>query len=302
MKKILCLVLFLSVLLEGCQLNKEQPAAPPKVQQKIEAETYLRIETTNKLLYYMVKDIVKDRHNIEYMMVNEDDQWRFKYSDDSVNNISNKDLFIYFGGSFEPWADGFIDKLKKGNVSIANCSRGVKLMASDNPRKYGDTEFKDNPYYWMDLNYYKIALANIKNAIQEKDPRNRSLYEDNLNEATKKLDDLDKKFTEQLDKCKKYTFITLNDEQDYFFKYKGIKTLRMNDKNPSETTAELDKRKADFGQFALVYADELTLEAYTSIIETYNIKPIRMKQYDTDKNYIDMLKDNYNFLITLPIS
>ncbi|MDP4091327.1 MAG: metal ABC transporter substrate-binding protein [Bacillota bacterium] len=300
MKRIICLALFLLIFLTGCQGEKTQPQTPIKVQQKIEAETYLRIETTNKLLYYMVRDIVKDHHDVEYMMVDENDQWKFEYTEDSLNNIAGKDLFIYFGGGFEPWVDDFVDKLKKGGLSIVDCSRGIKSLGLEVPRKYGDTEIKDNPYYWMDSNYYEIALSNIKNAIEEKDPKNRSYYEDNFQQVVKKLDDLNKKFSGDTEKYKKYTFITLDDSLDYFFKFRNIQTLNIESMDISEVLSELDKRKSDSGQFVLAYDVEASLTGYESLIGTYNMKTIKIEKYNPNKDYTTLLNDNYISLSLLP--
>ncbi len=302
MKKIICLALLLVVILSGCQWKKQQVPQTPdvaKVQQKIEAEVSLRIETTNKLLYYMVKDIVKDKHNVEYMMVNETDQWKFDYTDDSLSNISNKDLFIYLGGGFEPWIDGFVSKLKKGSLSIVNSSRGIKLISSDVPKKYGDVTLNNNPYYWMDLSYYEIALSNIKNAIQEKDPKNRSLYEENFEAAIKKIDDIDKKFSDAIADYKNFTFITVDDSLDYFLKYEGIKALKLSSENIDDVKKDLDKKKSNETKFVLFCDDNVNIEGYNSIIQTYNIKTIKMKKYDITKDYISMLDDNFDSMSIL---
>lgn len=43
--------------------------------------------------------------------------------------------------------------------------------------KFENKVLKDNPYYFLNLNNYKIVLSNTKNAIQDKDPSNRDFYE-----------------------------------------------------------------------------------------------------------------------------
>jgi hypothetical protein len=92
------------------------------------------------------------------------DELNFKFTNDSLDNISKNDLLIYMGGGFEPWINGFVDKLDKSNVTPINVSRGVKFISYDKPVKINDTEFKDNPYYLMNIDNYKIALMNIKNS------------------------------------------------------------------------------------------------------------------------------------------
>ncbi len=77
-------------------------------------DRYLNIMTVNKPQYDMVKKITKDKHNVEYMFTEGNDIRDFKYNNEVIENVSNMDLFIYSGTSFEPWTNTFIDELKKG--------------------------------------------------------------------------------------------------------------------------------------------------------------------------------------------
>lgn len=81
-------------------------------------DRYLNIMTVNKPQYDMVKKITKDKHNVEYMFTEGNDIRDFKYNNEVIENVSNMDLFIYSGTSFEPWTNTFIDELKKGNLGI----------------------------------------------------------------------------------------------------------------------------------------------------------------------------------------
>ncbi len=139
--------------------------------QKEDREKYLNIMTVNKPQYKMVRKIVKDKHNVQYMMTEETDINEFKYNKQIIENVSNMDLFIYSGTSFEPWTNSFINELKKGSMGIINLSRGMRLLNYD-----GNESSKENPYYFEGIDSYKIALYNVKAAIQDRDPKNRDYY------------------------------------------------------------------------------------------------------------------------------
>ena len=127
-------------------------------------DVYLNIITCNKIQYEMVKDIVGNKHNVKYMFNDEQASKDFKYTDETISNISNMDLFFYNGNIMEPWHDELISSLNKGNLGIINSSRGIRTI-----NLTGENSGKENPYYMVGYDEYKIALYNIKVAIQEKD-------------------------------------------------------------------------------------------------------------------------------------
>lgn len=203
-------------------------------------DKYLNIMTVNKPQYDMVKKITKDRNNVEYMLTDEKDISEFKYNDDVLNNISNMDLFIYSGASFEPWSNSFINKLKKGNLGIINLARGIRLL---NYTQGSNT--KENPYYFEGIEEYKIALYNVKAAIQDRDPQNRDYYEENYNKAIKEFDDRLKKYSDKLKSLNEYKFITLNNDFDYLTKSLNLNTIQLDNHDLGEfiKTNNLDPKK-----------------------------------------------------------
>lgn len=208
--------------------------------QKEDREKYLNIMTVNKPQYKMVNKIVKNKHNIQYMMTEENDINKFKYNKEIIENVSNMDLFIYSGTNFEPWANSFINELKKGSLGIINLSRGMRLLNYD-----GNESSKENPYYFEGIESYKIALYNVKAAIQDRDPKNRDYYEENYNNAIKELNDKMKLYNEKLKGLKDYTFLTLNDNFDYLTKDLGLNVVKLNNYEISEfiKVNKLDEKK-----------------------------------------------------------
>lgn len=190
---------------------------------------YLNIITVSKPEYEMVKKIVKDKHNVDYMFTDEKDINNFKYTQDVVDNVSNMDLFIYSGTTFEPWTNTFIDELKKGSLGIINLSRGIRTI---NYESSGTV--KENPYYFDGIEEYKIALYNVKAAIQDRDPQNRDYYQENYKKA---IDEFDKKleqYKDKLDKLKGYSFVTLDGGFEYITKSLGLNTVKLDNHELSE--------------------------------------------------------------------
>lgn len=190
---------------------------------------YLNIITVNKPQYEMVKKIVKDKHNVDYMFTNEKDINDFKYSQEVLDNVSNMDLFIYSGTTFEPWTNTFINELKKGNLGIINLSRGIRTLNYDS-----NGTSKENPYYFGGIEEYKIALYNVKAAIQDRDPQNRDYYEENYKKAIDEFEKQLKQYKDKLEKLKGYTFVTLDGGFEYITKSLGLNTIKLDNHELSE--------------------------------------------------------------------
>lgn len=252
-------------------------------------EVYLNIITCNKLQYEMVKSISGDRHNIEFMFGNEYESKEFEYTDETISNISNMDLFIYSGNSLEPWSSSLIDKLKKGNLGIINLSRGIRAITTQT-----DKENIDNPYYWNGVDEYKIALYNIKSAIQDRDPKNRNIYENNYNESIKRIDECIKGYNEKKADLKDYVFISIDDTMDYFYRSLGISVIKVTKDMPFEDV--INENRDDFDKIVVLKDSETEFE-----YEGYKV--VNLERYSKSISAEELLINNFkNFYEIIPSS
>lgn len=252
----------------------------------------LDIMVTNKYLYNIVKDIAGDKNNLEFMLKNPDEE--FKYTWDSVSNVGKQDLFIYTGAGFESWIDDFLSKVDKSKVSIINSSRGISFLTYNN--KNADNYGEKNPYYLMDINNYKTMLLNIKNAIEEKDPKNRSQYENSFRDCIKNVEVYESQMKDISSKMKGYTLVTDTDRFDYLLNsenFTSIKFYRNSQGNIStEDNQKLFIAKGNNQKLYFIYDDDKDLQQNKDIIDQYGIQAIKLTVYNPDMDYVDVLKSN----------
>ncbi|RII32482.1 ABC transporter substrate-binding protein [Clostridium chromiireducens] len=280
MKKITFAMVIITIALSlGMSLFSSPLLANTENNRTESRDKYLNIMTVNKPQYDMVKKIIKDKCNVQYMFTNEKDISEFKYSESVLNNISNMDLFIYSGTSFEPWSVSLIDELKKGNLGIINLARGVRLLNYSN-----ENNTKENPYYFEGIEEYKIALYNVKAAIQDRDPQNRDYYEDNYNIAIKEFDKNIKLYEDKLKSLSEYRFITLNNDFDYLTKSLNLNTIQLDNHEIAEFIKinNLDPKKV------IIIVDgengtKLDLSAYNTI---------KLWKYYGDMSFDDLILYN----------
>lgn len=290
MKKLFYVVaLYIAVFLYSCTpvestINNEWKNPIEK-----EEQITLNIVTTNKFIYNMTMELAKDRHYVSYMFKNPSQGINFKYTDDSLNNISKQDLFIYNGVGLEPWDKDFIDSLSKSKVGITSASRGVKIISYNKEKKYGKRTIKDNPYYWLNIDNYKISLLNIKNALQDKDPRNNDYYEKNFTEHLKKIEPYEKDLKKTSEGLQEYVVFFDEEQLEYFIKYMGLKNINsLTVKDNKELEEKLNAEE----NILFMYDSNEVLKKNEEIIKKYNMHPVKIHVYEENFTYIDLLKTN----------
>ncbi len=283
---VLCLVFF-----SGCANNTaDNGTAEVDTDVQTQEQVQLDIVATDRILYYMVKDIVGEKHNVDYMFNNMDSLLYFKFTDDSLYNIAKMDLFIYMGASYEPWGGSFADQINKSKVGIINASRGVNVIPLSGEVAYNEYVVRENPYYLMNYDNYKIALLNIKNSIQDKDPKNRDIYEQNFNEAINRTELEQRNIIETISKLSDYTFVYSEDRLDYLVNYYSLNSIKV--VGDGDYTDQLkDKAKVVF-----LYSDSNSLSLYQGLINQYDMGTLEQKVYSNNIKYEDMLLVNEGLL------
>lgn len=261
-----------------------------KLQIDGEREKRLSIVTTNKMIYNMVKNLSGERHDVRYMMKKDEEQWSFNYTKDSVNSIGMRDIFVYMGAGYEPWMYDFAEELKRSNVSVVNASRGIRVINLTTPKKFKDKDIKENPYFWLSPDEYKNALLNVKNAIVEKDARNIEFYGKLFDDNVKVIDKLTKELKEAIDKLEDKVFIVNTDELDYFTRYWGIKTLKINNMTKEEREKNFLKLKDK--KIVALYTDVSQIKDIDEMTKSPEIQKIGIFSKIDGNKYENVMENN----------
>lgn len=286
MKKVTFVMLIITFIMYiGLNFFSDQGIADTSYSEDSVRDTYLNIMVCNKSQYYMVKKIVGERHNIQYLFNNEEKIDAFRYDKGVVDNVSNMDIFMYSGNSFENWDSAFINDLDKSKVGVINISRGIRTL------NYNDETNKTNPYYWTGLEEYKIALYNIKNAIQDRDPKNRDLYEKNYNTAISYLEQSLSIYNGKRNDLNNYIFISLDEKLAYFFRDLGIDTYLL--KGDSIEKYIVDN---NFDLSKIVIVRDAKTE-----FNNPQYKLLTFESFDSNKSYEDIMFNNYKELYSLTV-
>lgn len=175
----------------------------------------LKILTSNKMQYYMVKEIVGDKHYVAYLFDSEEASDESEYNESLITG--DIDLYLYSSSYYEEENKNIIKKMNYFRTGIIDISRGIRM------KDYDISAEGINPYYWTGSEEYIICLYNIKNAIEDKDPKNREYYENRYNKAIDNTTDL----ADEINNLNEnYTFIAVDDYFDYLYEDIGLEYIK----------------------------------------------------------------------------
>ncbi|MEY8849356.1 metal ABC transporter solute-binding protein, Zn/Mn family [Psychroserpens sp. XS_ASV72] len=175
----------------------------------------LNVVTTTTMITDLVKNIGGDNINVEGLMGSGVDPHLYKASEGDVTKLVNADIIFYNGLHLEGKLVEVFEKMK-GKTPIA---LGEKL---DKSTLIGSDYFASNydPHVWFDIDYF-ISFGNeVSRVLQENDPENAQIYEENWQNYYKRLLSLKsdiKLKIEELPKEKRI-LVTAHDAFNYFGK------------------------------------------------------------------------------------
>lgn len=243
-------------------------------------QPYMNIIASNKPAYLMIKGLVKDRHNVEFLLKSQEEIKNFKFTEDTVNNISKMNLFVYTSVVFEPWTESLINKLDKSKTGIIDLSRGTKSMV--------DSSGNQIPYCLMDFENYKIALFNMKNELEIDDYNSKSFYEDNYNAVIKKFEDNNLKNLQAIKSIESVDFYFAEYSVEYYAQYLNSKSVFLD----QSAFDKIIKSKKDTKPFVVFYSDEKAIELSKAALAAKGAVFIKTTVYDENKEYSDLLGEN----------
>ena len=143
--------------------------------------------------------------------------WRPRPSD--MIKISKSDVFIHIGAGLEPWLDDVLKSVNNRNLRILRASDSVLLMEKvehqpeiDHEEQYDEHSHEHthgtlDPHIWLDFIIDQRIIDSIVELFSRMEPEDSELFERNGAAYKQKLEECDRRFREELGKCKNRTFI-----------------------------------------------------------------------------------------------
>jgi zinc transport system substrate-binding protein len=275
-------------LITGCSSGVSRPA--PQERGKI------KIYTTIYPLYDFAAKIAGDRAAVEKVVPAGVEVHDFEPSPKLMAGIYEADVFVYLGGSIDPWAEKLAEQLLKEGVTVVKAGEGLFQEEF-----HGD----EDPHVWLDPVVAKTMAERIAGAIAAKDGENAAYYRKNLEELKKRLDDLDEKYRNSLLPAKKRDFVVNHAAFGYLARRYNLNQIAISGLSPQQEPspkklAELSKlcKEKDI-RYIMVeaassskLADVLARETGTKVLVLHPLENLTEEDMKAGKDYFSIMLEN----------
>ncbi|MEE1219327.1 MAG: metal ABC transporter substrate-binding protein [Ruminococcus sp.] len=316
MKKIVCLVIFLTLILSvfsGC--NTEKNTQPNSDR--------LSIVTTIFPYYDFTVNIVGDKADVKLLLSPGAEPHDYDASPSDIVAIENCDIFIYNGGESDEWVDGIIESLENKSVKFIRMMDYIEPLCSDshnhnehnehnhNERNEHLHEHEFDEHIWTSVNNAKKFVDVISENAQTCDINNAKLYLSNTEKYIAKLSALDDEFKSIMSHSQRDT-IVLGDRfplrylaNDYGIKYEAAFSGCNSETQPGiSTITHLIDFVRDNNIPVVIYLDFSSGNIAKLLCEDSNAVSKKMwschnltkSEFENGANYISLMKENTKVL------
>ena len=322
MKKIIKLFVIIAVLgliVPGCESNmntSQEVNSMPQVEFTTSntepQKEKIKIYVSNYPLYDITKNIVGEEADVINVMQNNTTSHNWEPSTHDVIELSKTDVFIYTGTQMESWAGTLISD---GTITgkIIDASQGVESLSYDhdheehvNDHKHEEHEDEHSdhshgeydPHIWLSLRNAEIISENIKNVLQGVDPDNADKYEENYQEFSNKLKELDNKYSTEF-KNAKNKYIVVSHEaygylcRDYDFNQIGIEGINAAGEPSVQQINEIINTIKDKNIKTIFYENTINPKVANLIATEAGAKTIMLSPLESLSNEQEMNKEDY---------
>ncbi|MCF6096186.1 metal ABC transporter substrate-binding protein [Thermovorax subterraneus] len=267
----------------------------------------IRIYTTIYPLYDFAVKIAGDRAYVEKIVPAGVEVHDFEPSPKLVAGIYEADVFIYLGGSIDPWAEKLAEQLLKEGVTVVKAGEGLlqeEFHDDEEDVTEGNGHHLD-PHVWLDPLLAKTLAERIAGAMAAKDGKNEVYYRKNLEDLKKRLDDLDEKYRNSLLPAKKRDFVVNHAAFGYMARRYNLNQIAISGLSPQQEPspkklAELAKlcKERDI-RYIMVeaassskLAEVLAKETGNKVLVLHPLENLTEEDIKAGKDYFSIMLEN----------
>jgi len=136
-----------------------------------------------------------------------------------MRKITKAQIYFSIGVPFEKaWLPRF--KAQNPNMLLIDTAKGIKKLPMQEHHHEANHHSSStlDPHVWLSPTLVKIQARNIADALKKIDPKQKTVYEYNLNKFEQEIDDLDVKLHEILKPCQDSSMMVFHPSWGYFAK------------------------------------------------------------------------------------
>jgi len=226
----------------------------------------------------------------------------------TLADAKKADVFIYNGGDFEPWTEGFASDYAH---RIVKASTGITLheggghIHDDEAAEEQEGASEQDPHFWLDPVLAQHIVATISEGLVKADPAHKAYYEARAAKYVARLKALDEAFKDGLKHCTHDTIITSHDAfgyvaERYGFAVESIAGLSPDEEPSAARLAELADHVEEEGIGYVFFeslvsprlADTIAQETGARTLVLDPIEGLKGEDQTKGKNYESVQRQN----------
>jgi zinc/manganese transport system substrate-binding protein len=196
-------------------------------------------------MYWFTKAVVGEEQPVELLIPPGTEVHDYQATPANVSAIATANILVKNGIDFEEFLDGTVKSAQNPQLKEINASANIKSLAG-------------NPHVWLDPVLAKQQVINIRDGLVAANPENKATYQANATAYIQKLEKLDAKYKQRLQKYPNCTFISFHDAYPYLanrYQIKQVAVVELPEDQLSPTDVQKTinavkqyKAKAIFGE------------------------------------------------------
>lgn len=210
MKKVVLLVLTLSMLLSACATGGAGSS-----------NGKLQVVTTTGMIADIAKNVGGDHVEVTALMGPGVDPHLYKASEGDVRRLQNANIIFYNGLHLEAQLGEVLEKMNDFGVTTVAVTDTIDRSLLQSPPEFAGNY---DPHVWFDVTLWMKAVEQVRDALIEMDPTHRAEYEANAASFLDELADLHQYVLNQAESipAEKRILITAHDAFNYFGRAYGF--------------------------------------------------------------------------------
>ena len=253
----------------------------------------LRVVTSGYVPYSLAKQIGRERIEVSMLLPVNAEPHSFEPTPGVIVAINRADMFVYISDRLEPWAQDALGE---------SATKAVRLAAAAAPAA--------DPHVWMDFNNMRQMAKLFTEKLAEKDPENKSFYEENLHAFLTEMNLLDESFREGLSACQSREVVHVghlafkNLTQNYQLSLSALAGASHDGEHSVHKLAELIKFIRE-KQVKAIFTEEtlsprlsaaVAEETGVQVLPLYTVEHVSKDDFDQQVTYGEFMRRNLQSL------
>ncbi|RTR28151.1 adhesin [Robertmurraya yapensis] len=291
----------------------------------------LTVFTTIYPLQFFTEQIGGELVTVENIVPPGTDAHSVEITTKKMLEVAKSDAFIHTGTGLEVFSDSVADSLKNEDVLIVKATESVSFIDStvgeahsdsheeeddENHQESGEENHEDHgstsdvdPHVWLDPNRSIQVAENIKNALIELSPKNKTQFENNFSTLKRELEKLNSEFSDVVSKSANNVIVVSHSAYGYWEDAYGLKQVGISGLSPtdepsqSQLTKIIDLVKKNGYKYIFFepnlsnkVAETVKNETGTEALTLHNLESITDENINNNEDYFVIMRKNLNVL------